>query len=113
MLFAIARRLRRHSGRLVDRHKLLGRLQDLELGRKRVDDRDAVAVTHFTRCDRYRTLVDEHAPLGNQLSRFASLDFGTAYGDGLIEAHSLILSRGDGEGSPSRLRGGSFHFASL
>ena len=67
-LFAIACRLRRHSCGLVDGNEVVGDLQSLEL-RNFIDDRDAIGLRDFTRCNRDRPFVDEDAPLRNQLPR--------------------------------------------
>ena len=69
-LLPIARRLRRHPRRLVDRDPILALANDGQL-RRVFHDRDPIVRINLARRDRHRPLIHEHAPRRNQLARLA------------------------------------------
>ena len=106
-MLPIARRLRGHSGGLVDRDPV-GRLADDRQLRQLLGDRDAVALAHLARGDGDGTVVDEDALLRDQLARLAARDVRITCGDGLVETHGergSITGRTDRIGRTDRPRG--------
>src|SRR5947209_5774386 len=84
---AIARRLSRHAGRLVDGDPVVGGSHHRER-RHFGGDGDLRVIRNLARGDPHRALIDENAAGGDQLPRLAARDGGKAGGDGLVEAHA-------------------------